>query len=140
MSEVGVTRDQIDIVRWTSSNDLGRRAAALLQRQNYGEGGKTVMKGVNFLGVPVGLLSVTFPDLPAFLQISGGKRVMGEGFLGVGSRRIRVPVIRGGSRCLRHQMTARIVHVGHLFFFRTIEYLTRNRKDGKRQYDFSIAS
>ena len=64
MSEVGVTRDQIDIVRWTSSNDLGRRAAALLQRQNYGEGGKTVMKEVNLLGVPEGLLSVTFPDLP----------------------------------------------------------------------------
>ena len=64
MSEVGVTRDQIDIVRWTSSSDLGRRAAALLQRQNYGEGGKTVMKGVDLLGVPVGLLSVTFPDLP----------------------------------------------------------------------------
>ena len=76
MSEVGVTRDQIDIVRWTSSSDLGRRAAALLQRQNYGEGGKTVMKGVDLLGVPVGLLSVTFPDLPggnsprhAFLRI-----------------------------------------------------------------------
>ena len=68
MSEVGVTRDQIDIVRWTSSSDLGRRAAALLQRQNYGEGGKTVMKGVNLLGVPVGLLSVTFPDLPGAIR------------------------------------------------------------------------
>ena len=60
--EVGVTLDQIDIVRWISSSDLGRRAATLFQRQNYGEGGKTVMKGVNLLGV--GLLSVTFPDLP----------------------------------------------------------------------------
>ena len=69
MSEVGVTRDQIDIVRWTSSSDLGRRAAALLQRQNYGEGGKTVMKGVDLLGVPVGLLSVTFPDLPEGLKV-----------------------------------------------------------------------
>ena len=38
--EVGVTLDQIDIVRWISSSNLGRRAATLFQRQDYGEGGK----------------------------------------------------------------------------------------------------
>ena len=60
--EVVLTLEQkIDIVRWIRSSGLGRRAAALFQRHNYREGGKTVMKGENLLGV--GLLSVTFPDL-----------------------------------------------------------------------------
>ena len=54
----------------------------------------------------------------------------GEGCLRVGQED-RVPVVRGGSRCLRHQMTARIVHKGHLFLFRG--YRVLDQKPQKRK-------